>query len=201
MVHPPPCHEDSSRKSTYYMSRSSISLANNPTCQFTVDASRYAIVQTHAQACGAICFCLPGPERVGLEYRCTPVPADLAPPLGEENYLMHYFLRPECAVQSQDWVYQQVPKRMRGQLFVTPYRPEFAWGVCFQEGWHWKTIYFLLVVVVVSGSLVFSIVWTQTRADIQGAFAVSSYWVAVGCLMVGGIGVRSNNTRKKQKRR
>jgi len=80
---------------------------------------------------------------------------------------------------------------MSAQLFVTPTRPEFAWGVCFQEGWHWRTIYFLLVAVLVFGSLVFSAVWIYTRGDIQGAFTVSSYLVAVGCLFVGGIGVRS----------
>lgn len=68
---------------------------------------------------------------------------------------------------------------------------EFGWGVYFEEGWHWKSIYFVVVVLLASGSCVFGITWSITRGDIQGGFAVSSVWVTLGGLLLGYAAVRS----------
>jgi hypothetical protein len=51
-------------------------------------------------------------------------------------------------------------------------------------------IYFLVVILTLF-SLVFGIVWSIMKGDIQGAFAISSFCVTLGSLLLGYIVVRT----------
>jgi hypothetical protein len=51
-----------------------------------------------------------------------------------------------------------------------------------------RTVNFVVVVLVASSSLIFGIVWSVTKGDIQSAFAISSFWLTLGSLLLGYIG-------------
>ena len=108
-----------------------------------------------------------------------------------ERYLTHYFWSPECLDPQQTTIYHQLPKRTCGQLSTVRNASALGWGVHFEEGWHWRSIYFVVVVLAVTASLTFGITWTLLRGDLQGAFAVASTWTALGSLLLGYVAVRS----------
>lgn len=68
---------------------------------------------------------------------------------------------------------------------------ELGWGIHFEDGWHLRTVYFIVVVSMASLSLVFGITWSVTKGDIQGAFAISGFWVSLCSLLMGYIAVKS----------
>ena len=83
-----------------------------------------------------------------------------------------------------------MPKRI-GHLRASNEQEEIGWGIHFQEGWHWRSVYLVVVVLVVLFGGVFGIVWSITKGDIQGAFAISSFSVTLGSLLLGYIVLRS----------
>lgn len=54
-----------------------------------------------------------------------------------------------------------------------------GWGICYKEGWNMMLIARLVFVLLLM-SLIFDVVWTKVNNDIQGAFGVASWIVAVG---------------------
>jgi len=158
-----------------------------------VDSSEFAEVHHHTHVCASDCVCLPPIDRIGTEYACRPAPEikpDFVPVIGA-RYLTHHFMHPECVRPTQRFIYSQLPKRVSGELLASNDQFQLGWGVCFQEGWHWTSIYFIVVTLFVSGSLAFGIAWSVTKGDIQGGFAISSVWVSLGSILIGYIAVRS----------
>ncbi|EAQ85497.1 hypothetical protein CHGG_09511 [Chaetomium globosum CBS 148.51] len=125
--------------------------------RFELDFSRFVQVHLHSKACqSASCVCLPTPDRViGNEYRCRPAP-EVEPkhvPVFGDNYLIHYFKSPKCISEMQTTIFNQLPKRACGQLTALHEESALGWGLYFEEGWHWRSIYFITVVLIVTGSL------------------------------------------------
>lgn len=106
---------------------------------------------------------------------------------------MHYFLHPEDLSPDQAWAFTQLPKRMNDAL--QPGTNSFlpGWGIYFEEGWHFKTIYLLVSLATVIGSLIFGVCWSVFKLDVQAAFGITSYWVAVVGMGIGFLALRSTN--------
>ncbi|KAL4861675.1 hypothetical protein BDV12DRAFT_179897 [Aspergillus spectabilis] len=160
--------------------------------RFAVDFSNFAEVHKHVSICEPACVCLPPVDRLDREYRCRPAPEvkpKYEPAIGAQR-LTHYFLSPQCVNATQKTILAQLPKRV-GYLSASSDQEEIGWGIHFQEGWHWRTVNFVVIILVASFSLVFAIVWSITKSDIQGAFAVSSFWLTLGTLLLGYMTLRS----------
>jgi len=141
------------------------------------------------------CVCLPTRDRViGNEYRCRPAPEETPKqvPVFGDNYLTHYFTRPQCISEMQTTIFNQLPKRACGHLAASYEKSALGWGVYFEEGWHRRLIYFIVVVLIITASLVFGVSWSILRADIQSAFAITGCWMTLGSLLLGYIAVRSS---------
>jgi hypothetical protein len=131
-------------------------------------------------------------DRLDREYRCRPAPEikpKFEPAIGTQR-LTHYFLNPECVEVTQKTILAQLPKRV-GHLSASSDQEEIGWGIHFQESWHWRTINFVVGILVASFSLIFGIVWSISKGDIQDAFAISSFWLTLGSLLLGYIAVKS----------
>lgn len=125
---------------------------------------------------------------------CDPAPKSrsrrrLVPVLGPKM-LKGDFLSPHMIAAGQRTTLRQLPKRLggRGELKATPDDLAIGWGLHLEEDWHWPTIYFYTLVIVVS-SLVFGIAWSTIKNDIQGAFAVSGFVLTFGAMLLGYIAV------------
>ena len=114
------------------------------------------------------------------------------PPFGK-NYLMHYFLNPDHLSPEQAWTFAQVPKRMRTGL--QPGTDAFVpgWGIYFEDGWHFKTIYLLVSLATFISSLIFGVCWSVFKLDVQAAFGITSYWVTIVAMGMGFLALRSTH--------
>jgi hypothetical protein len=92
----------------------------------------------------------------------------------------------------QTTIFNQLPKRACGQLAASHEELSLGWGLYFEEGWHWRSIYFVVVVLIVTAGLVFGVSWSILRADVQSAFAITSSWMTLGSLLLGYLAVRSS---------
>ena len=140
------------------------------------------------------CICVPPKSKVepepDSEYRCAPIPATRIPPIGE-NYMKHLFSSPDCINSSQVWVYNQIPKRTRGQLIARPEAPAEGWGLYFQEGWYWPMIWALVLTLFLGGSLIFGVLYAVFRKDAQSAFGIASYWITAATLLIGYLATKN----------
>ncbi|KAK4032413.1 hypothetical protein C8A01DRAFT_20516, partial [Parachaetomium inaequale] len=113
-------------------------------------------------------------------------------PVFGDNYLIHYFKHPQCISEVQTTIFNQLPKRACGQLAASHEELSLGWGLYFEEGWHWRSIYFIVVVLIITAGLVFGVCWSILRADVQSAFAITSSWMTLGSLLLGYLAVRSS---------
>jgi hypothetical protein len=125
---------------------------------------------------------------VDKEYICRPAPKlkpRRAPAIGA-NRLKHYFEHPKCIAVAQETVFAQLPKRLGsyGRLRASPSEEAIGWGVHIEEGWHQNTIVFLSVILVLF-SLLFGVIWSVRRSDMQGGFAVSGCGLTLATLLMG----------------
>lgn len=130
----------------------------------------------------AMCECLPPRTKVEplatAEYQYHPVPPKTFPPVPPE-YLLSLFTCQEKPHQLSRWIVEQLPKRRWGELFGKPEQPAEGWGIYYKEGWDTGLIA-IVVFLLLLASLLFSVLWTTLRSDIQGAFGVGAWMVGIG---------------------
>ena len=117
---------------------------------------------------------------------------DLIPPVGE-HLLTHLFHHPEHANNESALVLSRTPKKRKQKLTVYPMQGvNIGWGIHLVEGWAPKRVWLLFLVFFVIGSIVFAICWSILKKDLQGAFAISAYIVALTGLVLGTLTANSN---------
>jgi hypothetical protein len=118
-------------------------------------------------------------EKSPSQHPYTFEPVDLVPPVGSA-YLLHMFKHPED-YDGELVTYLRAPKRRE--------RLEFGmgWGINLVEGFLAQKVWAVIIACFGIGSVVFAVVWTVTRRDVQGAFGVASWVVALAGLGMGGL--------------
>lgn len=117
---------------------------------------------------------IPAPENP--DYCYAPVPRDLIPPVGEDR-LMHLFNNPDCAEDVLACL-DRFPKKLREKLACVDKAITPGWGLELEEGVSKTKTTFVCLVCVLLSSL-WGILWTVFKHDIQDAFTVSSFMVAI----------------------
>lgn len=112
----------------------------------------------------------------GAEYRCIPGPPATYPPIPPE-YLSSLITCPTDVHEKDTWILDQLPKRTCG-------KPAFGWGIYYEEDWDRATISLVILVVFIIASLIFGILWSRFKYDIQGAFGVSAYMIASCAVLI-----------------
>lgn len=137
---------------------------------------------------GIFCQSLPTVGRIDNEYlgRTAPKDPTMIPAIGLSR-LTYGFTCPADIAPEQSPLFAQLPKRIGpdGLLRASPQDEVFGWGIHVEIGFG-KTAIFFLCAIVALFSLLFGLVWSVKRGDIQGAFAVSGYAIAVGTSYVCG---------------
>lgn len=162
------------------------------------------IVGRHERYCAAgssapmPCECLPPVSKVepspGAEYRCRPVPPKTTPPIPPE-WLSSLITCPTDMDEDDDFILNQLPKRTCGKLQGQVGEAVEGWGVYYQEDWDHDMITWAILVLLIVASLLFGILWSRFKLDIQGAFGVSS-WITGVCAVF--LVVMANHADKKR---
>jgi hypothetical protein len=101
-----------------------------------------------------------------------------------KNYLMHYVKHPEHVNTQQTWVYNQIPKRTRGQLLAPRDEQVPGWGIHFEEGFNWPVFGSLGLIIVILGSLVFGVAWGVLKKDAGTSFTIAAYWTNIATILM-----------------
>ncbi|KAH6621811.1 hypothetical protein C7974DRAFT_338546 [Boeremia exigua] len=157
--------------------------------KFRLHKNSVAQVRHHTYCCTqSICECIPPQHKVikppmgSGEYACNPSgPPDTWPPVCPE-FMMHMFYSPQCIAKDDTLVLEQIPKKMDCRLDETSGSRLEGWGLYFQEDIDVSTIIVVLFTTLFVASLLFLIIWTVLKDDIQGASGVSAYIVAVASM-------------------
>ncbi|KAL8984667.1 MAG: hypothetical protein Q9205_001429 [Flavoplaca limonia] len=112
------------------------------------------------------------PESKKHEYRYNPIPAETIPPIGS-NHMMHLYDHPEHAEVEATCV-DKIPKKLREKLrLYSNQGTRLGWGICFDEGLNWFMVWVLGSIGLLL-SMVFGLLWTCLRDDMQGGFGVAA---------------------------
>lgn len=130
---------------------------------------------------------LPGPKVKQYEY--LPRPAETIPPVGP-NTFMHFFHNPEHA-PTFDHLLNRMPKKIDGRVKIeADASTEFGWGIHFIEELSRVRVSILAFVVLLI-CLLFGILWTIIKDDIQGGFGVAGFlaaalavFISIACLQI-----------------
>ena len=107
---------------------------------------------------------------------------------------MHLF-NSHCDIdENETWILDQLPKRICGELHGKAGQPAEGWGIYYQEGWDRDTITLIATVVFFLGSLLFGILWSMFKMDVQGAFGVSAYMATACSLLVSLVAMRTDKS-------
>ncbi|KAF3938906.1 hypothetical protein ABW19_dt0200080 [Dactylella cylindrospora] len=137
---------------------------------------------------------------VGIDIKTRETPDCLPPPAPQVEYIyeikgapigqrpmMHYFHNPECLRPIPgNYFVSRMPKR-RGRLALDVLASsicETGWGLHFYEELDWGKVWLGLAVSFIA-SLLFGMLWSVYRNDIQGAFGVSSYVLTNVAIIIG----------------
>jgi hypothetical protein len=172
--------------------------------RFTLPMGDKVIIRAHGEACAmnagqtpppSCCECLPPKARVEpkltAEYDCDASITGTYPPV-PPDFLLQYFNSEDERPELDPWIVGLLPKRRWGELWGRPNQPAEGWGIYYKEGWDPDTIV-LFAFVLLSASLLFGVLWTTVRDDIQGAFGLSSWMVAMGGAMMAVIATQAES--------
>lgn len=105
--------------------------------------------------------------------------------------MMDFFTDPDGLSPHSTLVLDQLPKRTCGELSSDPTELVDAWGVYYKEDWDVVKILWVLSVGFFIPSVLFGVLWATLREDIQGGFAIASWWMTGATLLIGLVGTCS----------
>ncbi|KAI9699233.1 MAG: hypothetical protein M1820_007205 [Bogoriella megaspora] len=115
------------------------------------------------------------PPNTGYDF----VAVGLMPPVGSQ-YFRHLFMHPE-EYDGEDLAYCRVPKKMGRLQFGQ------GWGINLVEDFLSHRVWALVTISSVLFSLVFAVTWACWTRDIQGAFGIACYIMAVAGMVMAWI--------------
>ncbi|UPX13887.1 uncharacterized protein EKO05_0004383 [Ascochyta rabiei] len=168
--------------------------------KFFLNKGHRAQVRHHRTCCtSSRCDCIPPQLKVvkppvgSGEYECNPAgPPDTWPPICPE-FMMHMLYAPDCLDEDDAYVLGQLPKKTDGKLQEVIGTPTEGWGLYLQEDVDISTLLGIVFIVLFLASLLFLILWTVLKDDIQGGSGVSACILAVASMLGIWIATRSRS--------
>jgi hypothetical protein len=103
---------------------------------------------------------------------------------------MHSLMEPDHIPETQTLVFDQLPKLVCGELKKKANKTTEGWGIHFQEGWDSSKLSSMVLGIFLLASLVFAVLWSHFKLDVQGAFGVSAYMVTAAGIFVAWVANR-----------
>lgn len=78
------------------------------------------------------------------------------------------------------------PKKRKQRLTIcSQVGTSVGWGIQLVERWSITKISLLALIISIVGGMVLTVTWSILKRDLQGAFAVAAYFVALAGLGIG----------------
>jgi hypothetical protein len=139
------------------------------------------------------CSCIPPALKVEpppqAEYRCIPGPPSTYPPV-LSDFLMHLLNSPCELDKNETEILNLLPKRICGELQGRAGQAVEGWGIYYKEGWDRDMIVSIVFLMFLLVSLLFGVLWSIYKMDMQGAFGVSAYMGTAASILLAIIAMR-----------
>jgi len=164
--------------------------------KFNLFMSGSVEVRHHNDCCENNCECIPPQSHVEpspqAEYRCKPAgPLKGGPPI-LPDILSHFFAKPSCINEQDNLILNRLPKRICGELHGEIGEAVEGWGIYYQEGWDGDIIKLVIFMMFLIGSLLFGVLWSCFKMDVQGAFGVSAYVITAGAIFIQLVAMKAS---------
>ncbi|KAI6081855.1 hypothetical protein F4821DRAFT_248375 [Hypoxylon rubiginosum] len=147
-----------------------------------VDLSLFTQIHDNERICALDkCICLLPADRIGHEYSYQPTTKELPTkvPMYGDDYLIHFFKRPQCLDEKRKSIFQQLTKCTYGALHVADeQQTAVGWGFHFEEGWDWEAIY-----VFLNFLLILAVTGIEVNGDVKEGFANPISWLVIANLI------------------
>lgn len=143
---------------------------------FDVDMNNFVDLRPHSIPCKtaeAVSCVLPPVKYTTFpdpQYSYSPTKVDCCPPRGP-NYMTHYFNTPHHIHEDERNIFHQTPKYLRGRLAVSQKERTLGWGLSFTD----RANLMPLLLASLLPSLMFGLIWSVLKQDIQSGFTVASF--------------------------
>lgn len=165
-----------------YLSTQYISILLIGVLQIEVDLSLFTQIHDNERICALDkCICLLPADRIGHEYSYQPTTKELPTkvPMYGDDYLIHFFKRPQCLDEKRKSIFQQLTKCTYGALHVADeQQTAVGWGFHFEEGWDWEAIY-----VFLNFLLILAVTGIEVNGDVKEGFANPISWLVIANLI------------------
>ena len=99
--------------------------------------------------------------------------------------MAHLFHHPEDA-SKKSITCVPAPRKRKVKLTICPQQgTSVGWGIHPVEGWVVSRLWLLALLLFVFSSFIFGVCWAILRHDVQGAFEISAYMLALAVLVIG----------------
>lgn len=109
-------------------------------------------------------------------------PSDTWPPV-LPIFMLHRLYNPDCLDEHDTLILEQPPKKTYGELKEAIGPPLEGRDLCFQEDFDIRIIIGIVFIILFLVSLLFLVLWTVLKGDIQGSSGVSAYRFAVASVL------------------
>jgi hypothetical protein len=105
--------------------------------------------------------------------------------------MLHMLKSPGCVSEKGTSILNMIPRRICGKLDEGLTEPAVGWGMYYQEGLDRTMIVNVLFGLFLLSSLLFGVLWSVLKMDIQGAFGVSSYIMTASGIIIAWVATRA----------
>lgn len=161
--------------------------------QFRYFTAGSSVEVRHHRTCCSSSKCECTPPAGSSDYECSAAGSlpDDWPPVCPER-MAHLLFSPGCVTEGSTFNFDKVPKKLDCRLRErTDGEPSPGWGLYFQEDLDISAMIGVVFLILFLASLLFLILWTILKDDVQGASGVSAYIAAVASM--GGIWIATKS--------
>jgi hypothetical protein len=106
--------------------------------------------------------------------------------------MLHMLTSPECILPEETLVLKSLPKRTCGKLEGKVGQKTEGWGLHFQEARDFRILFGAVLVGIVA-SMLFVILWSYFKHDLQGASGIASYSTTVITVVIALVALAINS--------
>lgn len=105
--------------------------------------------------------------------------------------MLHMLKSPGCVSDKGSSILNILPRRICGRLDEGLTEPAEGWGIYYQEDLNVDMVITVIFGIFLLGSLLFGVLWSALKMDIQGAFGVSSYVMTASGIVTAWVATRA----------
>jgi len=107
--------------------------------------------------------------------------------------MLHMLKSPSCVSSQSMSILNILPRRIRGKLDEGIAEPAEGWGIYYQEGLETDMIIGWVFSISLLSVILFGVLWSTLKMDMQGAFGVSATIMAASGIVSAWVSTKAKS--------